>query len=264
MFTCAQCAIEACRSGKLDQMPKNCPMHDPAFFEQVLEEYFKPENHDFFVAKWPRLREVMEFARRMGYTKLGLAFCAGLHKEAAVVDRIFRKNGFEVVSVICKTGSIPKDKAGVPQQFRVRPGTYEVMCNPIAQAELLNREGEPGGDPVQRVPGTVRGPRLPVLQILQGPGHHPGSQGPGHRQQPRGGHLLRRRIFEKPAGAGEVTITPIRRWRMGVIVLIRIIRTRRPPGGSEKFLPGCPGTSGTGTGQSWGRPRFLWRSAPRP
>lgn len=151
MFTCAQCAIEACRSGKLDQMPKNCPMHDPAFFEQVLEEYFKPENHDFFVTsaaveaigygQWPRLREVMEFARRMGYTKLGLAFCAGLHKEAAVVDRIFRKNGFEVVSVICKTGSIPKDKAGVPQQFRVRPGTYEVMCNPIAQAELLNREG---------------------------------------------------------------------------------------------------------------------------
>ena len=151
MFTCAQCAIEACRSGKLDQMPKNCPMHDPAFFEQVLEEYFKPENHDFFVAsaaveaigygQWPRLREVMEFARRMGYTKLGLAFCAGLHKEAAIVDRIFRKNGFEVVSVICKTGSIPKDRAEIPSEFRVRPGSYEAMCNPIAQAELLNREG---------------------------------------------------------------------------------------------------------------------------
>ena len=85
MFTCAQCAIEACRSGKLDQMPKNCPMHDPAFFEQVLEEYFKPENHDFFVA-------------------------------SAAVE-------------------------AMPQQFRVRPGAYEVMCNPIAQAELLNREG---------------------------------------------------------------------------------------------------------------------------
>ena len=149
MFTCAQCAIEACKSGQLDQMPKNCPMHDPAFFEQVLEEYFKPENHDFFVAsaaveaigygQWPRLREVMEFARRMGYIKLGLAFCAGLHKEAAIVDRIFRKNGFEVVSVICKTGSIPKDRAEIPSEFRVRPGSYEAMCNPIAQAELLNR-----------------------------------------------------------------------------------------------------------------------------
>ena len=151
MFTCAQCAIEACRSGQLDKMPKNCPMHDPDFFEQVLTEYFKPENHDFFVAsaateaigygRWPRLREVMEFSRRMGYTKLGLAFCAGLHREAAIVDRIFRKNGFEVVSVICKTGSISKDRAEVPQEFRVRPGTYEVMCNPIAQAELLNRAG---------------------------------------------------------------------------------------------------------------------------
>ena len=151
MFTCAQCTISACESGQLDKLPKNCPMRDSEYFQQCLEEYRKPENHDFFVncsaieamgyCQWPRLREMMEFARRMGYTKLGLAFCAGLHKEAAVVDRIFRKNGFEVVSVICKTGSIPKDKAGVPQEFRVRPGAYEVMCNPIAQAELLNREG---------------------------------------------------------------------------------------------------------------------------
>lgn len=75
MFTCAQCAIEACRSGQLDKMPKNCPMHDPAFFEQLLEEYGKPENHDFFVTsavieaagycRWPRLRETVEFAKRM-------------------------------------------------------------------------------------------------------------------------------------------------------------------------------------------------------
>lgn len=132
-------------------MPKNCPMQDPAFFEQLLEEYFKPENHDFFVTsavieaagycRWPRLRETVEFAKRMGYTKLGLAFCAGLHKEAAIVDRILRQNGFEVSSVICKTGSIPKDRAGVPADYRVRPGPYEVMCNPIAQAELLNKEG---------------------------------------------------------------------------------------------------------------------------
>ena len=73
MFTCASCTIEACRSGQLDKMPKNCPMRDRAFFDSILEEYFKPENHDFFIAsaateaigycRWPRLREVVEFSK---------------------------------------------------------------------------------------------------------------------------------------------------------------------------------------------------------
>ena len=82
MFTCASCTILACQSGQLDQMPKNCPMRDRAFFDQVVQEYFKEENHDFFLTstaieylgycRWPRLREVVEFAKRMGYTRLGI------------------------------------------------------------------------------------------------------------------------------------------------------------------------------------------------
>lgn len=149
MFTCAQCSITACRSGQLDQMPKNCPMRDQAYFEEVLEQYFEPDNHDFFLTsaaiealgycRWPRLREIAEFAKRMGYTRLGMGFCAGLHKEAAIVDRLLCRQGFEVVSVICKTGSIPKTRAGVPEELLLRPGTREAMCNPIAQAQLLNR-----------------------------------------------------------------------------------------------------------------------------
>ena len=160
MFTCAQCTISACESGQLDKLPKNCPMRDSEYFQQVLEEYRKPENHDFFVncsaieamgyCQWPRLREIVEFAHRMGYTRLGLGFCGGLHKEAAIVDRVLRKNGFEVVSVICKTGSIPKRKAGVTPEAAFPQGTdglrpiqlellEEPMCNPIAQAQLLNR-----------------------------------------------------------------------------------------------------------------------------
>ena len=149
MFTCAQCAVLACKSGELDKMPKNCPMHDPDFFEEVFQEYLAPENHDFFLAstaiealgycRWPRLREVAEFARRMGYVRLGMGFCVGLRKEAAVVDRILRDQGFQVVSVACKTGSIPKARAGVPEKLLLRPGTREVMCDPIAQAKLLNR-----------------------------------------------------------------------------------------------------------------------------
>ena len=148
MFTCAQCAIEACRSGQLDKLPKNCPMHDPDFFEQVLTEYFKPENHDFFVAsaateaigygRWPRLREVMEFARRMGYRKLGIATCAGLLPEARTLARILRAHGFEVCSVACKAGMTDKSVLGVPEACR---SIGVNMCNPILQAIHLNRAG---------------------------------------------------------------------------------------------------------------------------
>ncbi len=163
MFTCASCTISACESGEKDKMPKNCPMRDQPYFDQVLEEYRKPENHNFFVTssaiealgycQWPRLREVAEFARRMGYTRLGLGFCGGLHREAAIVDRVLRKQGFEVVSVICKTGSIPKKDAGVTEETLSTPDHHvectplqrqlvnEPMCNPIAQAQLLNKAG---------------------------------------------------------------------------------------------------------------------------
>jgi len=149
MFTCASCNILACRTGELEKMPKNCPMQDREFFDKVLEEYFKPENHDFYLTstaieylgycKWPRLRETAEFARRMGYKRLGIAFCVGLHKEASVVEKLLRKQGFEVVSVACKTGAIPKVEVGYSPDMLLRPGSYESMCNPIAQAKLLNK-----------------------------------------------------------------------------------------------------------------------------
>ena len=40
----------------------------------------------------PRMLEICEFAQKMGYTKLGLAFCGGLAGEAAVVDRILEES----------------------------------------------------------------------------------------------------------------------------------------------------------------------------
>ena len=83
----------------------------------------------------------MEFAKKNGYHKLGVAFCTGLRNEGRIACDIFRRHGFEVVSVICKAGSMPKETVGITEEQKVRPGTYEVMCNPIAQAELLNREG---------------------------------------------------------------------------------------------------------------------------
>ena len=88
-----------------------------------------------------RIEEVCQLAARAGYRRLGLAFCAGLLHEAATVDEILASRGFEVVSAVCKVGGVTKDRLGLGDQDQVRPGTFETMCNPIAQAELLNRNG---------------------------------------------------------------------------------------------------------------------------
>ncbi|HMM22258.1 MAG TPA: DUF1847 domain-containing protein [Selenomonadales bacterium] len=86
----------------------------------------------------PRLQEIMEFARRMGYRKLGVAFCGGLHQEAAVFCKILTDNGFDVVSAMCKVGGVDKSAIGVEENEKVRPCSFEPMCNPIGQALVLN------------------------------------------------------------------------------------------------------------------------------
>ena len=89
----------------------------------------------------PRMQEICEFAHKMGYSRLGLAFCGGLATEAAVVDQILKNHGFETVSVVCKAGAVPKEEIGVRDDEKVHAGEHESMCNPVLQAILLNKAG---------------------------------------------------------------------------------------------------------------------------
>jgi uncharacterized metal-binding protein len=87
-----------------------------------------------------RIVEICEFANRMAYKRLGLVFCVGLKKEAAIVDTILKKHGFDVVSVCCKAGRTSKDLIGIDDTDKVFRGTDEAMCNPIFQARVMNSE----------------------------------------------------------------------------------------------------------------------------
>lgn len=87
-----------------------------------------------------RIVEICEFAQKMKYKRLGLAFCMGLFKEATVVDTILKEHGFEVISILCKAGRTLKEEIGIRDEDKVRQGTDESMCNPIYQAKLLNHE----------------------------------------------------------------------------------------------------------------------------
>ena len=46
------------------------------------------------------------------------------------------------MSVQCKTGAVPKERIGIrPEQKIVRGDQWETMCNPVAQAMIINDSG---------------------------------------------------------------------------------------------------------------------------
>ena len=87
-----------------------------------------------------RIVETCEFAMKMGYKRIGIAFCIGLTKEVKIVEEIFTGYGFEVVSICCKAGNSSKDMIGISDDEKVYKGTDEAMCNPIFQAKALTHE----------------------------------------------------------------------------------------------------------------------------
>eukprot|EP01022_Parablepharisma_sp_SALTPOND_P017763 TRINITY_DN2888_c0_g7_i1.p2 TRINITY_DN2888_c0_g7~~TRINITY_DN2888_c0_g7_i1.p2 ORF type:complete len:334 (+),score=100.06 TRINITY_DN2888_c0_g7_i1:773-1774(+) len=164
---CATCKVEKlkriCRSPENEAAGKNCPtVLQREALEAANALYDDPQTREFarqaslqeascyadrherpFVPRpsKPRVEEIWEFAGRMGYQKLGLAFCEGLLKEAAMVARLFEDRGFEVISAVCKAGATPKEFLGLADEDKILQGEFESVCNPVYQAELLNRSG---------------------------------------------------------------------------------------------------------------------------
>ena len=163
--SCAACKVERqericfTEEGKTS---KGCPtLTRKKVLEEANREYDVPEIHEFalqasrqeaacyanrherpYVVQPTKTRiiEICEFAEKMGYKRLGLAFCIGLAQEAGIVEEIFKSHGFEVVSVLCKAGRTSKDRIGIANEDKIFQDTDEPMCNPIFQAKVLNNE----------------------------------------------------------------------------------------------------------------------------
>ena len=150
-FSCVDCSVLNCQK-RTGTYPAFCPT--AALTEKELRDtlklYEEPENHRVvvtaaeveaeFYMKYTRVEETVEFARRMGYRKIGIAACVGLIEESRIFARILRKNGFEVCGVVCKAGSVDKTQIGIDEEAFQGKGPGPVMCNPILQAGILNRE----------------------------------------------------------------------------------------------------------------------------
>lgn len=92
-------------------------------------------------ARWTRVEDTIAFAKLMGYQTIGIATCIGLLAETEQLVSILKAQGFKPLSVCCKAGSIDKMELDLKEEDKVRPGSFEPACNPIAQAEFLNAAG---------------------------------------------------------------------------------------------------------------------------
>ena len=150
MYTCADCAGKPCRNHEMEQLPGNCPTAGRTE-EENLALYSEEEKKMAYLSarvegdlycQVTRVEEIMEYALRMGYTHLGVAFCVGLSEESRTFVLILRANRFTVDSVCCKNGSVPKSLLGITREQQAYPEREtEPMCNPAAQAELLVKAG---------------------------------------------------------------------------------------------------------------------------
>ncbi|GAH61564.1 unnamed protein product [marine sediment metagenome] len=158
---CAKCTRVVCNSEAFLKGPSNCPTKTKKeLIQQALTEYDDPQTREFarqasiqefecymhlpegLTTRYPRVEEIVQFAKKMGFKKLGIAFCGGLADEAKMLTRILENRGFEVVSVCCKAGAIPKERIGITEEQKIAgAGAFEAMCSPITQAEILNDEG---------------------------------------------------------------------------------------------------------------------------
>ena len=122
-LSCAYCAVTNCNA-----MDKTYPSFclttnmDESFKEETMETYDEGDNlkvmqtaaqveHEGYM-KWCRVQEIIEFAKSMGYKKLGIATCVGLIRETRILTGILTSHGFEVYGAACKVARFRKPKLG--------------------------------------------------------------------------------------------------------------------------------------------------------
>lgn len=150
-LSCVDCGVVNCRDLK-HSWPPFCIT--ASLSEEELKEALAlyqddEENHRIalasatteadFYCKYTRVEDTMEFAKRIGARKIGIATCVGLIDETRILARILRLNGFEVYGTACKLGAVPKHEIGIPEYCEETSGKH--MCNPILQAKILNKAG---------------------------------------------------------------------------------------------------------------------------
>ena len=191
IHTCSDCAVLSCKAKDEAHYPAFCltAKQNQARLEEALKIYQEdPEQGNIarvsagiegeFYGRLTRVEETIEFIRRMGYQKIGIASCVGLMPETRIFTKILKALGIEYYTVGCKLGAVDKTVIGIPNEKKLNGGCgHESMCNPILQAKELDR--------LQHRHRPVRGPRHPLPAPFPRPHDGDDRERPGPGPQPR-------------------------------------------------------------------------------
>ncbi|MFC2068373.1 DUF1847 domain-containing protein [Chloroflexota bacterium] len=162
---CSRCTVQVCTvdsSGKLlpGDAPSWCPMKNKADVIQKAMAKHTDEDHKiahtaavveseaYIRETWglrplaTRVLEIVNFAKKMGFKKIGLASCFACMWEARVIANIFINRDFIVVARYCKILEVKNTSfLGIKEEETLVPGGFQSMCNPIAQVDCLVDSG---------------------------------------------------------------------------------------------------------------------------
>ena len=148
---CSTCRTAASFSGNCDRMPEGCPtlarpeltrdigtyrMADRAHLMQVADAApFTPAPER---RKRDRVEELVFYAKERGLERIGVAFCVSMTKEAQELARVLEAEGLHAELACCRLGAVDYDEIGLE---KAHPERFAAICNPVAQARLLNAQG---------------------------------------------------------------------------------------------------------------------------
>jgi len=145
-YGCLHCTTAGSFKGDVSRMPRTCPTRTHPEVAGDTSGYLGAERQALMRAADAtpfkpdhtlrnRVEEVAHFARARGMRRVGVAFCVSLLQESQRLAGLLQAEGLETELVCCRVGAVDHDAIGLP---KAHPDRFAAICNPVAQARLLN------------------------------------------------------------------------------------------------------------------------------
>jgi uncharacterized metal-binding protein len=146
--TCACiCKKQGCWGEENAPIPTYCQANKyKETIERIKENYSEQDIIDMYRAACvvgakndgirTRIEEALDFVKQMNYIRIGFAACLAFDQEMSLVKKLFIKRDLEVIVAGCQIGNLSAIDRGTPELAKYGNST----CNPIGQAEILNKE----------------------------------------------------------------------------------------------------------------------------